>query len=490
MSDIQLRKWAKAGTPLARSDGNGLTFTLSTAGAAVWVLRYRFGSRRHELTLGCYPQLGLADARAVATMKRAEILQGINPGVEKRRARIVAAKDWTLRQLIQDYREKKLVSLARSTQRSYGRHLRLMERSLGSMTVREAEAGDIVTLIEGSKLTWGESNMMLVTAKCLFTHACGKRLIDANPCTGIVLSALLGPRPPIRKRLMLTREEIHLLLNAQMRRANQLAIRVLLACGVRSSELYTAKWQDVHLDEARWHVPASKTGPAIDIPLAPVVLRWLRELRGFSGSSAYVLPARKQARVRRQRGDTHLAKDTIRESIDYWIAQYEPEVRRFTPHDLRSTMKSHMRALGVPRDISEMCLNHKLPGVEGIYDQYTYYAERKGALEAWAGFLQRCEVPDPDQDGLAHASRGEGVALEPEKFAEVDALLGTTEAAVRLKLSTPSVARLCDVGKLGEVLRTQGGRRRIRASEVDAYLAALAGHRGPGCVDAPARLQR
>ncbi len=85
------------------------------------------------------------------------------------------------------------------------------------MAVREAEASGIVTLIEGSKLTCGGSNMMLVTAKCVFTHACGKRLIDANPCTGIVLSALLGPRPPIRKRLMLTREEIQLLLGRERR---------------------------------------------------------------------------------------------------------------------------------------------------------------------------------------------------------------------------------------------------------------------------------
>lgn len=50
-------------------------------------------------------------------------------------------------------------------------------------------------------------------------------------------------------------------------------------------------------------------------------------------------------------------------------------------------MKSHMRALSVSRDISEMCLNHKLPGVEGIYDQYTYYEERKHALTTWASFL-------------------------------------------------------------------------------------------------------
>lgn len=247
-------------------------------------------------------------------------------------------------------------------------------------------------MIEDAALIWGESNLLLTTAKCLFTHACGKRLINVNPCIGIMLSALLGPWPPIRKRLMLTREELHLLLNAEMRRPNALAIRVLLATGVRGAEPYSAKWQGVHLDEARWHIPESKTDAAMDIPLAPIVVRWFKELRANSYRSDYVLPARARSRAERNGGDIHLGKDTIRESIDYWINQYQPKARRFTPHDLRSTMKSHMRALGVPRDISEMCLNHKLTGVEGIYDQHNYYAERRQALLTWAEFLVACET--------------------------------------------------------------------------------------------------
>ena len=31
---------------------------------------------------------------------------------------------------------------------------------------------------------------------------------------------------------------------------------------------------------------------------------------------------------------------------------------------------------------------------------------------------------------------------------------------------------LCDAGKLGEVVKTEGGHRRVRVSAVDAYLAA------------------
>lgn len=396
LSDLQLRHWAKAGQPLAKSDGGGLTFTVSASGCAAWILRYRYGGRRYELTLGRYPDVGLSEARAMAVIKRADVLKGSNPAAEKIKAKAMAVKDMTVRALIKDYKEKKLITLAKSTQVCYTRHLKRVEHRLGSLGVREVEPGDIVSVIEDAALTWGESNLLLITAKCLFTHACGKRLINVNPCIGIMLSALLGPRPPIRKRLMLTPQELHLLLNAEMRRPNGLAIRILLATGVRGAELYTAKWQDVHFDEARWHIPESKTDAAMDIPLAPVVVRWFKELRAISYRSDYVLPARARSRAERNGGDTHVGKDTIRESIDYWIDHYQPQVRRFTPHDLRSTMKSHLRALGVPRDISEMCLNHKLAGVEGIYDQHNYYAERRQALLTWVEFLVACEARKED----------------------------------------------------------------------------------------------
>lgn len=48
-----------------------------------------------------------------------------------------------------------------------------------ALTVREIEASDAVTLIEASSLTWGESNMLLITAKYLLGYpaCCGTRQI-------------------------------------------------------------------------------------------------------------------------------------------------------------------------------------------------------------------------------------------------------------------------------------------------------------------------
>jgi integrase len=93
-----------------------------------------------------------------------------------------------------------------------------------------------------------------------------------------------------------------------------LAIRILLATAVRSAELYQARWADVDLDGGQWHIPKSKTGAAMDIPLATVVVDWFRELRTLVGSSAYVLLAHSRSRAARHGGDTHLKKDTLREA--------------------------------------------------------------------------------------------------------------------------------------------------------------------------------
>ena len=146
--------------PLAISDGGGLTFTLSNAGTATWILRYRHGGRPRELTIGNYPDIGLAEARKVAREKRAEIDRGGDPAADKRKATAEAFRDWTVRQLIEDYREKTLAGLGNSTQRSYGRNLLRIEAKMGALAVSTVTSLDIVTLIEKSKATWTESNIV------------------------------------------------------------------------------------------------------------------------------------------------------------------------------------------------------------------------------------------------------------------------------------------------------------------------------------------
>jgi hypothetical protein len=51
-------------------------------------------------------------------------------------------------------------------------------------------------------------------------------------------------------------------------------------------------------------------------------------------------------------------------------------VTHWAPHDLRRTARTRLSAIGCPSDVAETIIGHLLPGVEGVYNQYTFDAEK------------------------------------------------------------------------------------------------------------------
>ena len=67
-------------------------------------------------------------------------------------------------------------------------------------------------------------------------------------------------------------------------------------------------------------------------------------------------------------------------------------MEQFTIHDFRRTARTHLGKLGTLPNIAELCLNHKIKGVEGIYDKQGYFEERQEALDKWAAVVAECEA--------------------------------------------------------------------------------------------------
>src|SRR4029077_16734208 len=59
-------------------------------------------------------------------------------------------------------------------------------------------------------------------------------------------------------------------------------------------------------------------------------------------------------------------------------------MERFTPHDLRRTVATRMRELGISRGDVKMVLNHVETDVTARYDRYDGLAEKRSALDVWA----------------------------------------------------------------------------------------------------------
>jgi integrase len=396
LTDIQIRSWVRAGAPQARSDGGGLTFTLSAKGTAAWVLRYRFGGRPRELTLGRYPDIGLAKARELGNAARAQIQQGNDVARDKQTSNAARAAAWTLRDLAASYMTVAFPGMADSTVQHRRRHIEkdLLPR-LGSFAARDVTPSDIVAVIEAvGKRSIAVAELVFTAASEIFKHGIARHTVIANPCAGISVSAICGKRQP-RARLMLTEEELRVILPAlpSMGRQNALATKILLATCTRINELAGAKWEHVDLERAEWVVPhpKGKKDRAFTIPLCPAVVAWFRELEVYACGSAFVLPARSSRRVARLGGDAPMHQIALNAMLHKLCDRLSPKVRRFTPHDLRSTGRSHLAALGVSVVVAERCLNHSLGGLLSIYDQHDYLTERRAALERWTDFIISCE---------------------------------------------------------------------------------------------------
>ena len=395
LTDVQLRQWVKAAKPIAgRSDGGGLTFTLSKSGAAAWVLRYRFAGRHRELSLGRYPDVSLKEARRRASEERARVAAGMDVAAEKRREKIAHAHAQSFSDLAEDYMVRSAPQLAETTRRETRRFLDkdILPR-IGRLALKDVTPGEVVYLIERiAERSQSVAKRTFEIISVIFAHGMAKHLVPMNPCTSLKVSPIIGSRVKRRQRIKLSIDELRAMLAALpgLGVENTLAVKILLATCVRKSELIHSRWEHLDLEQGLWTIPDenSKSRKGFVVPLAPTVAHWFEALQNLSGGSDYVLPSRR-------RGYGSHNRPICANSLNAALKRLDGEFRRFSPHDLRSTARSHLASLGVDVIVAERCLNHSLGGLVAVYDQHDYFDERKRALELWASSLESMEQVQP-----------------------------------------------------------------------------------------------
>jgi len=362
------------------SAGHGLYLRVTKEGAGYWVVRYSIYGKRREITIGNFKELTLAQANLEAAKIKLDVSEGVDPLTERKRddnhnIELVddLAEDW----FKECDKRLKHPQIPRQVYRDY------IQPSIGEIPLSKISPRDIrATMRKASKKgSPTRTNDALMYCKQLFRHAVKLDLIQSNPALPFTTDDAGGVEKS-RTRI-LSIEEVEAVLKTlrensnQFARENYLAVVLLLCLGVRKGELIAAQWSEFNLTDKLWHMPSerSKTEVAITVPLSDLAMSCLEELKIRSVDSIYIFPNR---RTSKRFG--HISPDTLNAALKKMFEQGKMLVEYFTVHDLRRTFRSLLASLSVPGHVAERCLNHKLKGVEGVYDRYDYLQERMTAL--------------------------------------------------------------------------------------------------------------
>lgn len=355
----------------------GLRIRVGTSGKKTWIVRARAGDKVINKKLGTYPAMRLSAAR-----KAAETLLGAIA-----RDGSTEAADRTFGAVTKAWLEKKRADKRRN------KSVDLQDRRLElhvlpkwrDRKIAEIKRGDVRELIEGIE---GDvlPNRVLTVVRTVFRFALTRDWIDASPAEGIA-----KPKDETERDRFLDMGEAKRVWDAAALLGYPYGpyVRALMLTGQRRTEVASMRWSDVDLDAGTWLLRAADTKGerAHLVPLSPPMKELLEGLPRLD----------KAEFVFTTDGETHIsgyAKGKAR--LDAFIAGRGDQIQPWTLHDLRRTVSSHMARLGISKDIRGRVLNHAVQGVtERHYTPYDFAAEKRSALDRWAGELMRAVEGKP-----------------------------------------------------------------------------------------------
>ena len=90
LTDTACRNAKGRETEYKLSDGGGLYLLVKPSGTRLWNQAYRFSGKQKKLSHGAYPSVSLADARRLRDEARKLLASGVDPGANKKVAKLTA----------------------------------------------------------------------------------------------------------------------------------------------------------------------------------------------------------------------------------------------------------------------------------------------------------------------------------------------------------------------------------------------------------------
>lgn len=346
---------------------NGLTLRVHPSGSKSWLVRVSQNGRNVDITLGHFPDMGLAQAKQAARRKQKEFdVKPISGYTLKdafvlwcnlKRGRIVSYKD-----------EKKRIEF-------------YLMRHLGNRQLDEITAPLVIKTVQVIERDGKQSTLkrILMRLREIMELAVCAGYIDANPLhrvSRVFAPARSTAMPSVDWRDLPS--TMRIIKNAPIRMQNYFLFS--LCSMLRPGEV--AKLEKSWIINDVIHIPASemKKGRPHRVPITSLMKELLKRERMLSPhpKNKYIFAGRAS--------NSHISKQALAK----WLHSSSLK-GQLVAHGLRSIARCWLADNGINFEIAEACLSHVVGDhVYRAYQRSDFLESRKAVMERWSSYVLFC----------------------------------------------------------------------------------------------------
>ncbi|EDF9557392.1 DUF4102 domain-containing protein [Salmonella enterica] len=390
LTDTEIKKAKPTEKEFTLWDGDGLFLRIKPSGKKIWHLGYTvpLTKKRARMSLGFYPYLTLAQARALRDEYLSLLAQGIDPQShnEQKAQALKDATEHTFQTVAKKWLDEKIKTSGIS--QDHAKDIwRSLERNifptLGDIPIKEIRPKMLKQHLDPIEQRGVLETLRRIISRLneIFRYAATEELIEFNPADNLTQRF---SKPKKQNMPALPPSElprfIVALANASIRLETRLLIEWQLLTWVRPGEAVRARWTDIDEENRFWNIPAEfmKMKRPHKVPLSKEAMRILESMKPISGHREWVFPSIKAPL-------SHMHEQTANAAIIRMGFGGE-----LVAHGMRSIARTAAEESSKFRtEVLEAALAHsKKDEIIAAYNRAEYLTERVELMQWWSNFIQ------------------------------------------------------------------------------------------------------
>lgn len=378
------------------ADGGNLLLFIRPSGVKVWRYNYRIHGKSKTLTIGRYPTISLAEARERCMKARTELMEGHDPALLKRSNKSNLIED-SFQSVAESWISDNSPNWSEShTKRTVNYFKRDVFPFIGAMPLKEIQAKHIIMVVKSVAARGANEAAKRLKSVIgqVFEYGLMFQLCERNPTKDISTRNLGLPKNVKVGFSAITDPKMF---GGLMRDIEgygggvivRHALKLAPYLAMRPSELTGGNWSEIDFEEKLWILPAkrrklhthikkaNRPEDALIIPLAPQVIKILKNLKLYTGQGVLMFPGQRG-------GDRSLSENALRvalRSMGYSNNDH-------TGHGFRHSFSTMLNNLGYESRLIESALGHKPQNeIEAAYNRANLLERRKVLMIEWADYI-------------------------------------------------------------------------------------------------------